>query len=225
MNISVPRERRPDEHRVGLTPAAVALLAADGHRCYVETGAGLGAGFADDDYARAGATMVSHPFNIRKVAHFADVLVGAVLAPGRRTPVLVPRALLREMRPRSIILDIAIDQGGCVETSRPTSHLPPLAHVCRREHRPLLRAEHVGGAGAHGHARPQQCNVALHSTSGRARRGDSRRQSGVGATANTERPFGLRLAGGSLIVLRIGVSHYGGSFGRMSRFSFSLAEV
>ncbi len=283
MDIGVPRERRPNENRVGFTPAGVALLAADGHQCYVERGAGLGAGFSDDDFARAGAhivysgeeaygraglvvkvsrptadelpwlrpdqmvmafwhlptaspdnlsvllsqnitaiayetiqaddgslpvltpmsqiagrmaanvaaallrndrggkgillggvpgvppaqvvilgagvvgthaaqaftglgasvyvldrdlsrleriserfphviTMVSHTFNIRKAVTFADVLVGAVNVPGQRAPMLVSREMVREMRPRSLIIDVSIDQGGCVETSRPTTH-------------------------------------------------------------------------------------------------------
>ncbi len=286
MNIGVPRERRVSEQRVGLTPAGVELLVADGHQCHVEQGAGLGAGFSDEDYARAGArivysgeeaygradlvikvarptvaelawlrprqtvlafwhlasaspdnlevllrqnitaiayetiqaddgtlpvlrpmsqiagrmaanvaayllqndhggkgillggvpgvppaevvilgagvvgacaarafsgmganvyvldrelrrleavasrcertvTMLAHPVNISKTARFADVLVGAVLVPGARAPLLVSRQLVSEMRPRSVILDIAIDQGGCVETSRPTSHGTP----------------------------------------------------------------------------------------------------
>jgi alanine dehydrogenase len=286
MNVSVVRERRPGENRVGLTPAGVDLLTAEGHRCYVEQGAGVGAGFADEDYSRAGArivysgdeiygrgdlvlkvarptaeeltwlregqtvlafwhlisaspdnletllrrkitafayetiqaddgslpvlkpmsqiagqmsahvaasllqnnsggkgvllggitgvppaeviiigagvvgtnaalafsnmgaavyvldrglaalervaercdrviTMVSHAFNVRKVVRFADVLVTAALMPGARAPSLVTREMVREMRPRSIILDIAIDQGGCVETSRPTTHQTP----------------------------------------------------------------------------------------------------
>ena len=287
MNIGIPRERRPDENRAGLTPAGVELLTADGHTCYVERGTGLGAGFSDEDFAKAGAvivysgeeaygradlvakvarptaeelhwlragqtvmafwhlasaspdnlqtllrenitavayetiqsddgslpvlkpmsqiagrmsasiaagllrndrggkgillggvpgvppaevviigagvvgtyaaqafcglganvyvldrdlgrlerimerspnivTMVSHPFNIRKVVRFADVLIGAVLVPGGRAPVLVSREMVREMRPRSVILDVAIDQGGCVETSRPTMHRTPI---------------------------------------------------------------------------------------------------
>ncbi|HLF26666.1 MAG TPA: alanine dehydrogenase [Anaerolineae bacterium] len=290
MNISVPRERRESEHRVGLTPAGVELLTAARHACYVEKNAGSGAGFSDVDYERAGArivysseevygradlvlkvarpteeevawlregstlmgflhlaagkrervegllakrvtaiayeliqsddgllpvltplsqaagrmapqiaamllqndrggkgillggvpgvppaevviigggmvgtaaaraflgaganvhvldqdlarlqaidqmrepggrviTMVSHPFNIRKVVKFADVLVGAVLVPGTRAPIVVTREMLRSMKPRSVILDIAIDQGGCVETSRPTTHLNPI---------------------------------------------------------------------------------------------------
>jgi alanine dehydrogenase len=286
MHIGIPRERRPDEYRVGLTPAGVALLSADGHTCFVEHDAGLGAGFSDGDYTRAGAsivydgeqaygradlvikvarpkpeevqwlragqsvmafwhlasssedtlqallrqsvtaiayetiqaadgslpvlrpmsqiagrmsahvasgllqndrggkgillgglpgvppaqvvilgagvvgtyaaraflghgatvyvldrdldrlerlahacphviTMVSHNFNVQKVVRFADVLVGAVLIAGARAPHLVSRELVSQMRPRSLILDIAIDQGGCVETSRPTSHHAP----------------------------------------------------------------------------------------------------
>ena len=287
MDIGVPRERRIHEHRVGLTPAGVELLAAEGHNCYVESGAGLGADFTDVDYERAGArivysgeevygrgefilkatrptvaefewmqegqllmgfvhlaaarrdkvellldkritviayetvvnddgslpilatmsqiagrmcphvastllqndkggkgvllegvpgvppadvvilgggtlgthaaraflgtgarvilisrdlkklqrldemfagrvtTMLSHSFNIRKVISFADVLVVAVHIPGARTPILVRRELVASMRPRSLIMDPSIDQGGCVETSRPTTHGTP----------------------------------------------------------------------------------------------------
>ncbi|MGA2937576.1 MAG: alanine dehydrogenase [Syntrophobacteraceae bacterium] len=287
MDIGVPRERRSYESRVGLTPTGVELLRADGHNCYVESGAGLGAGFADLDYQKAGArivysgeevygrgelvlkvarptveesewvregqilmgfvhlaaarrskvelllrrrvttiayetvenedgslpilaamsliagrmsphvaatllqndrggkgvllegvpgvpsadvvilgtgtlgthaaraflgagarvvvlgrdlpslhhldemfagrltTMLSYPFNIRKVVTFADVLVGAVLVPGARAPILVTREMVASMRPRSLIMDLSIDQGGCVETSRPTTHGAP----------------------------------------------------------------------------------------------------
>jgi alanine dehydrogenase len=70
-------------------------------------------------------TMVSHSFNIRKVVRFADVLVGAVLEPGVRAPIVVTRDHVRLMKPRSVIMDISIDQGGCVETSRPTTHRDP----------------------------------------------------------------------------------------------------
>lgn len=298
MNIGVPRERRTMEYRVGLTPAGVELLTREGHMCYVEREAGLGAGFSDYDYERAGArivytsdevfgradlllkvtrptdeemewapesqtmcgffhlasarrvkitmmlekkvtaiayetiqkddgslpvlkpmsqvggrmvaqvaaallqnnhggkgilvggvpgvpaaevvilgagtagteaarafvglgasvyvldknlerlqeidrlfggrvtTMMSHTFNIAKAVRFADILVGAVLVPGERTPVLVTREMVRSMRPRSVIMDISIDQGGCVETSRPTTHASPtyveegILHYC-----------------------------------------------------------------------------------------------
>jgi alanine dehydrogenase len=299
MYIGVPRERRVDEHRVGITPAGVELLNARGHVCSVEKDAGRGAGFSDVDYERAGArivysaeevygraeivykvgrlapeevellregsivmgflhlaaceplivdtlltrqitsiayetiqlddgalpvlmplsqvagrmtmhvaahllrndqggkgillggvpgvapaevaiigagtvgmtaarafleigasvyildkdlaqlqylelhlshyhaiTMVSHPFNLRKVMKFADVLVGAVLVPGARSPIVIERDMVKLMKPRSIILDVAIDQGGCVETSRPTTHRDPtfveegIIHYC-----------------------------------------------------------------------------------------------
>ncbi len=298
MNIGVPRERRTMDYRVGLTPAGIELLTQEGHTCYVEHEAGLGAGFSDYDYERVGArivytadevfgradlllkvarvtdeeidlvpenqiltgflhlasarrakvtklldknitavayetiqredgvlpvltpisqaggrmiaqvganllqndhggkgilvggvpgvppaevvilgggtagtaaaraflglgasvcildkdldrlqeidelfhgrviTMVSHNFNIAKVVRFADILVGAVLVPGERAPILVTRDMVRSMRPRSVIIDASIDQGGCVETSRPTTHASPtfveegILHYC-----------------------------------------------------------------------------------------------
>jgi alanine dehydrogenase len=298
MNIGVPHERRTMEYRVGLTPAGIELLAQEGHTCYVEREAGLGAGFSDYDYERAGArivytpdevfgradlllkvtrpideemewvppgqimagffhlasarrvkvtmlldkrvtaiayemiqkndgslpvlkpmsqvggrmiaqigatllqnnhggkgilvggvpgvppaevviigagtagteaartflgmgasvymldkdleqlqkvdhrfggrviTMVSHNFNIAKVVRFADILIGAVLVPGKRAPILVTREMVRSMRPRSVVMDMSIDQGGCMETSRPTTHASPtyveegILHYC-----------------------------------------------------------------------------------------------
>jgi alanine dehydrogenase len=81
-------------------------------------------------------TMVSYPFNLRKVVKFADVVVGAVLIPGMRAPIVVTREMVRLMKPRSVILDISIDQGGCIETSRPTTHRDPtfteegIIHYC-----------------------------------------------------------------------------------------------
>jgi alanine dehydrogenase len=81
-------------------------------------------------------TMLSHSYNIRRVVTFADVLVGAVLVPGARAPILVSREMVASMRSRSLIMDIAIDQGGCVETSRPTTHGTPtyleenIIHYC-----------------------------------------------------------------------------------------------
>ena len=55
-----------------------------------------------------------------------DLLIGAVLVPGAKAPKLITREMLRAMRPGSVVVDIAIDQGGCVETSRPTTHLDPI---------------------------------------------------------------------------------------------------
>jgi alanine dehydrogenase len=66
-------------------------------------------------------TMISNEFNLQRAVEFADVLVGCVLIPGQRSPVLVTREMVRRMRPGSVIIDFSIDQGGCVETSRPTT--------------------------------------------------------------------------------------------------------
>jgi alanine dehydrogenase len=65
-----------------------------------------------------------------------DLLIGAVLVPGARAPRLITRKMLQSMRPGSVLVDIAIDQGGCCETSRPTSHHNPtyveeeITHYC-----------------------------------------------------------------------------------------------
>lgn len=71
-------------------------------------------------------TMISTKRNIERATAFADVVVGAVLTPGERSPILVTREMVRAMKPRSVIMDISIDQGGCVETSRPTTHEHPV---------------------------------------------------------------------------------------------------
>src|SRR3990172_4684327 len=286
MNIGIPKERRPFEYRVGLSPAGIEILAKAGHACYVEHAAGLGAGFSDLEYEEAGArivyqmeevfgrsdllvkvqrpikeelecmqpgsaiagylllasarqdkidllveknitsiafeqirlkdgslpvlrpfsevcglmtaqiaarclqsnlggkgillsgvpgvppaeiailgggvvgmnatkvflgmgahvtvldidihalqrinetypsvvTMMATQRNIERVCTFADVVVGAVLVPGERTPVLVPRTIVKHMKNRSVIIDVSIDLGGCFETSRPTNHENP----------------------------------------------------------------------------------------------------
>jgi len=79
----------------------------------------------DDEFSSRISTLVSYPFNLRKVCSFADVLVGAVLVPGAPSPVIVNREMVKLLHSRSIIIDCAIDQGGCIETSRPTNHSNP----------------------------------------------------------------------------------------------------
>ena len=297
MNIGVPKERRPYEFRVGLTPPAIRMLAKQGHTCYVEHNAGTGVGYTDQEYELAGArvvytphevfgradllvkiarplldeiewlqvgsalagllhlnsarqdkidkllerqitaialeqiqtedgsvpiraalaqiggqmapqiaarllqsdaggkgiliggaagvppaeivivgagivgtcatyafhrmgahvtvldvsmaalqrihdrypsvvTMVANPVNLNRTCSYADVLVGAVLMPGERAPIVITREIVKAMKPRSIIMDISIDEGGCVETSRPTTHDQPtfveegIVHYC-----------------------------------------------------------------------------------------------
>ncbi|MGI6368419.1 MAG: alanine dehydrogenase [Anaerolineae bacterium] len=70
-------------------------------------------------------TLASNRRNIYDAARQADVLIGSVLIPGARTPVLVTREMVADMAPGSVALDIAVDQGGCIETIHPTSHTNP----------------------------------------------------------------------------------------------------
>jgi alanine dehydrogenase len=297
MNIGIPKERRPFEYRVGLTPAAVKAMSENGHTCYIEHDAGLGAGFSDRDYEQAGghivysshevfgradvltkfarpmqdelewmrpgitlcgmlllasarqdkvkvllekeitavameqvqledgslpvlrpmsqmggrmtaqiaamllqndaggrgvllggiggvppaeiavigagvvgtyatqaflgmgahvnvvdndldalqriherfpgvATMTATSHHLARVCSYADVIVGAVRITGARAPIVITRQMVRSMRPRAIVMDVSIDQGGCVETSRPTTHEHPtfveegVTHYC-----------------------------------------------------------------------------------------------
>lgn len=286
MEIGVPRETKDQEFRVGLSPSSVRVLSENGHAVFIETGAGAGAGFTDQDYQQAGAQIVSNPdeawnrelvvkvkepllpeyrflqkgqllftylhlaadrgltehlidcgvsaiayetveqpgsnklplltpmsiiagrlavqfgarylerqqggrgvllggvpgvrpgkvvilgggvvgteaariavgmgaavqildVNIERLAYLetlfgsrveflysnsaqieavvpeADLLIGAVLIPGRKAPILVPRQLVKRMRQSSVIVDVAVDQGGCVETLHSTSHTNP----------------------------------------------------------------------------------------------------
>jgi alanine dehydrogenase len=71
-------------------------------------------------------TLYSSEAHLIELLPTVDLLIGAVLVPGARAPKLVSRAMLRQMKPGSVFVDIAIDQGGCAETSRPTTHDDPV---------------------------------------------------------------------------------------------------
>src|SRR5467141_222297 len=78
------------------------------------------------DLAMANAnTLYSSEANLHELVADCDLLVGAVLLPGAKAPKLITRAILRKMKPGSVLVDISIDQGGCAETSRPTTHFQP----------------------------------------------------------------------------------------------------
>ena len=70
-------------------------------------------------------TVYSDPHAIAQHAVEADLVIGAVLIPGGRTPVLLKREMLTHMKPGAVIVDVGVDQGGCVETTRPTTHQDP----------------------------------------------------------------------------------------------------
>ena len=81
-------------------------------------------------------TVMSNSDNIEEQVLSADAVIGGVLIPGAAAPKLVSRDLLRRMKPGSVVVDVAIDQGGCFETSRPTTHADPtyvvddVVHYC-----------------------------------------------------------------------------------------------
>jgi alanine dehydrogenase len=92
--------------------------------------------YLDDVMPRNVTTLYSDRHNILDALSRADLLIGAVLIPGAKAPRLVRREDLKRMLPRAVIIDVAIDQGGCVETSRPTTHSQPtyiiddVVHYC-----------------------------------------------------------------------------------------------
>jgi alanine dehydrogenase len=71
-------------------------------------------------------TEFSNEFNIRKHIQTHDLIIGGVLLKGAKAPNLITRDMLKEMRPGTVIVDVAVDQGGCVETTRPTTHEDPV---------------------------------------------------------------------------------------------------
>jgi alanine dehydrogenase len=70
--------------------------------------------------------LMSNPATIRELVREADVVIGAVLIPGAKAPKLVTRDMLKTMKRGSVLVDVSIDQGGCLETSKPTTHADPV---------------------------------------------------------------------------------------------------
>ena len=74
-------------------------------------------------------TVMSSQYNIEQLLPLTDLVVGAVLIPGAKAPHLITKEMLKLMQPGSVLVDVAIDQGGCFETSRPTTHAEPVYQV------------------------------------------------------------------------------------------------
>ena len=83
----------------------------------------------EDVFGGAIETLYSNPTNIEEAVMRADLVIGAVLVMGAKAPVLVSEALVRKMQSGSVIVDVAVDQGGCIETCRPTNHDHPTYEV------------------------------------------------------------------------------------------------
>ncbi|GMU92502.1 MAG: alanine dehydrogenase [Candidatus Hydrogenedentota bacterium] len=133
----------------GVKPAHVVILGAGTagqNACHVAVGMGAQVTILDIDPARLRyvhdimgghvTTLMSNRAAIGEEVLQADVVIGTVLIPGARAPVLVTKKMVKQMRPGAAMVDISIDQGGCFETSRPTTHDQPtykaydVVHYC-----------------------------------------------------------------------------------------------
>ena len=83
----------------------------------------------DDIFGSAITTLISNPDTIERSVRESHLVIGAVLVPGGRAPNLVSREMVAQMKPGTVIVDVAVDQGGCCETCRPTTHDQPVFKV------------------------------------------------------------------------------------------------
>jgi len=133
----------------GVRPASVVIIGAGMSgtaACQVAVGMGAHVSILDinpnklryvhDILGGHVTTLMSNRANVEEAVVGADLVIGSVLIPGTQAPKLIPRNLVKRMKSGAAFVDIAIDQGGCAETSRPTTHLNPiyveedLVHYC-----------------------------------------------------------------------------------------------
>jgi alanine dehydrogenase len=92
--------------------------------------------YLDDVMPKNVHTMVSNEYSIRELVKDHDLIIGGVLIPGAKAPMLITRDMLKTMRPGTVLVDVAVDQGGCIETCTPTTHENPtfiiddVVHYC-----------------------------------------------------------------------------------------------
>lgn len=92
--------------------------------------------YLEDIFGASVETLYSNPKNIEEAVERADLVIGAVLVAGAKAPILVDEALIKRMAPGSVVVDVAVDQGGCIATCRPTDHDHPtfelhgVVHYC-----------------------------------------------------------------------------------------------
>ncbi|MCQ5129759.1 alanine dehydrogenase [Butyricicoccus faecihominis] len=126
----------------GVQKAEVVIIGGGGvgtNACKIATGMGANVTILDvsaarlaeldDQFSGRVQTLYSSRANILASIEKADLVIGAVLLPGRRTPKLVLREDLKRMKPGAVIVDVAVDQGGCIETTHPTTHQDPVFTV------------------------------------------------------------------------------------------------
>jgi threonine dehydrogenase-like Zn-dependent dehydrogenase len=111
----------------------------------------------DDIFTQHVVTLASNAWTISENLKTADLVVGAVLIPGASAPRLVKREMIANMKRGAVVVDVAIDQGGCFETSHATTHTEPI--YFRGWRAALLRFQYAGGGALHVHDRPHQRDV------------------------------------------------------------------
>lgn len=122
----------------GTMPGRVAIVGAGNsgaHACRMSVGMGARVAILDldarklemidEEYRGGVVTLMANPGNIEMAVADCDLLIGAVLVPNAKAPTVVTSAMIKKMRPGSVIVDIAIDQGGCIASIHPTSHHAP----------------------------------------------------------------------------------------------------
>lgn len=122
----------------GVAPADVVIVGCGtvgSHAAQVAAGMGARVYCFDIDYNKladidvllgsAATTLYSNPYDLGRALTWADLVVGAVLIPGGRAPKVITEKMVKNMRPGAVLVDVAIDQGGCIETMEPTSHSRP----------------------------------------------------------------------------------------------------
>jgi alanine dehydrogenase len=109
-------------------------------------------------------TLSSNSLNIAQAVRHADLVVGSVLIKGAKAPKLVTRDMIRSMATGSVVVDVAVDQGGCFETTRPTTHSAPIFVVDGVIHYCVTNMP--GRRAAHQHLCPRQCHAVLRAQAG-----------------------------------------------------------
>ena len=124
----------------------------------------------DDIFGGRLYTLASNSYNMAQATREADLVIGGVLIPGATAPKMVTRAMVAQMKKGAVIVDVAIDQGGCVETAR--AHLALQPQLCGGWRGALLRDQHAGRGAAHLDAGADQLDLPLRAADrqpGRAR--------------------------------------------------------
>jgi alanine dehydrogenase len=115
--------------------------------------------YLDDIMPANVKTRMSNDYNIREMVRTHDLIIGAVLIPGAKAPHLVTRDMLKTMHPGTVLVDVAVDQGGCFETTSATTHTEPVFIIDEVIH--YCVANMPGAVPTHFNHSTYQCHTAI----------------------------------------------------------------